>query len=1082
MDAEREAFAAALGRGGFLCLEAPPPPAQAFLAWNLLVAFPRPWLWILHGARTLDEFRDNLAALAAGRDEMWAIFPAFETGTGHGRRQPEIAGERFDALRRLQSGGPLIVAASIQALLQPTPHPPTLHRTYLILARGAEWDFEQLRRRLEIAGYRFRPEIGERGEAAVRGGILDVWSPHEEYPVRAEFFGSVIESLRVFNPFDQRSIRSIEQAVLLPAETPETEGNLAEYLPPDSVGVWVDPESIAEQAELHRKADASAPPLDRWREILSVTHPKIELRPPEESPAGALPLPWRAIEPVPSLSIAGGEADTVQRLRAEFIARLAVRARRGTRVLFFFRTSGARDRFLEIFGSPLPSGMECRLGPLSGGFEATDGQIVAVAESDLYGLRRHPMARERGARRRAELAAAEDRLAEIGALQPGEYVVHLEHGIGRYLGLYEIEVASVRQEVLTVEYAGGARLHVPADQSHLLSRYRGVGGRLPELHRLGSARWTREKNGAELAVRDLAASLLRTQAVRETQQGFAFAHNHPWMTEFEASFPFDETEDQRQAIAETLHDMRDPRPMDRLICGDAGYGKTEVALRAAFLAALHGKQTAVLVPTTVLAQQHFETFRERMAAWPVVVEMISRFRTPAEQADVLRRLREGAVDIVIGTHRLIQPDVEFRDLGLIIIDEEQRFGVAHKEYLKERYPTVDVLALTATPIPRTLYLSLVGARDMSVIQTAPRERLPIETIVCPYSDEVVREAILRELDRGGQVFYLHNRVQTIAHVRERLERLAPEARIAVGHGQMSERHLAAVMRDFARGRTDILLCTTIIESGVDLPNVNTILIERADRFGIADLYQLRGRVGRFKHRAHAYLLLPRHGRLFDSSRRRIEAIRRHSGLGAGFQLALRDLETRGAGNLLGAEQSGHIAAVGFELYCQLLRRAIAALQGQPLPPLIRTRVAMDFIAPGLPIGETDAATATAGLPIEYIEDENLRLQTYRRIASIVTEDEAAAVHEDLRDRFGPLPPEVLRLLQIARIRVRAATLGAESVETEEDKLIVMRNGEPLMIGHRYPRLQQTDPDARLDEILRLLRRYTEEKRAGLHPA
>ena len=539
------------------------------------------------------------------------------------------------------------------------------------------------------------------------------------------------------------------------------------------------------------------------------------------------------------------------------------------------------------------------------------------------------------------------------------------------------------------------------------------------------------------------------------------------MREFEAAFPYEETEDQWRAIEDVRRDMQAPRPMDRLICGDVGYGKTEVAMRAAFRAVCGGKQVAVLVPTTVLAQQHYETFRERMAAFPVTIEMLSRFRTPAEQAEIVRRLREGRLDIVIGTHRLAQPDVAFRDLGLVIIDEEQRFGVAHKEALKELRETVDVLTMTATPIPRTLYLSLVGARDLSVIQTAPRERLPIETIVAPYDDAVVREAILRELDREGQVFYLHNRVETIEHVRDRLVRLVPEARLVLAHGQMPERRLADVMRRFVRGEADVLLCTTIIESGVDIPNVNTILIDRADRFGIADLYQLRGRVGRYKHRAYAYLLLPRHGRLFDTARRRIEALRRHSGLGAGFQLALRDLETRGAGNLLGAEQSGHIAAVGFELYCQLLRRTVAALKGEPLPPLIDVTVRLDFLAPAA--DEAGAASPTA-LPADYIEDENLRLQAYRRIASIATEAEARAVREDLRDRFGPPPPAVERLLRIARIRVRAAALGAQSVETQEDRLVVTKNGGPIMPGGRYPRLKPGDPLRRLDEILRILAR------------
>ena len=1080
-DAERAGFTRALGDGGIFCVEAPPPGAQAFLAWNLCSAFPRVWLWILDGPRTLDEFRDNLAALSAGRDTAWAVFPAHETIAGR-RVNPEAAGERLNALRRLDAGGPpLLLATCVQALLQPAPPPSALRRLAIEVAVGPSLEFEALIQALDAAGYRFRPEAAERGDAAVRGGIVDAWSPHADYPVRIEYVGAEIETIRRFDPLDQRSIERIERAQLLPPREPTAEGatDFTAHLPPEAVCVWADPARIAEQAEIHERAaaaeNAATLSFDDLRAQLRErsARPALELRPAGELPSGALPFPWRALEAMPSLVAAGGEPEAIQRLRAERVSRLRARARRGGRVVYFFRTTGSRDRFIESFGAA-ERGEDYRLGPLTEGFATGDGALTVVAESDLYGPRRGAGHRERAARKRAAETAGE-RIAEIGALQPGEIVVHVEHGIGRYLGLFEIEVAGAPQEALAVEYAEGAKLYVPVEQAHLLSRYRGIGGRAPELHRLGGARWRREKAAAEGAVRDLAARLLQTQAVRETQAGHAFPAESPWLREFEAAFPYDETPDQARAIEDVRRDLAAPKPMDRLLCGDVGYGKTEVAMRAAFQVVAGGKQVAVLVPTTVLAQQHYETFRERMAAFPITVEMLSRFRTRAEQGEILRRLREGRLDIVIGTHRLAQPDVVFKDLGLVVIDEEQRFGVAHKEALKELRQTVDVLTMTATPIPRTLYLSLVGARDLSVIQTAPRERLPIETIVAPYDDALVREAILRELDREGQVFYLHNRVETIEAVRDRLVRLVPEARVAVAHGQMSERALAAIMRRFVRGDCDVLLCTTIIESGVDIPNVNTILIDRADRFGIADLYQLRGRVGRYKHRAYAYLLLPRHGRLFDTARRRIEAIRRHAGLGAGFQLAMRDLETRGAGNLLGAEQSGHIAAVGFELYCQLLRRTIAALKGEPVPPLIAVQVRLDFLAaaPG-----ASAFAAPAGLPIEYIEDENLRLQTYRRIAAIATEAEARAVREDLRDRFGPPPAAVERLLRVARIRVRAAALGAQSVETEGDKLIVTKDGEPIMPGGRYPRLKTADPMRRLDEILRWLAQLSPSSRAA----
>ena len=567
-------------------------------------------------------------------------------------------------------------------------------------------------------------------------------------------------------------------------------------------------------------------------------------------------------------------------------------------------------------------------------------------------------------------------------------------------------------------------------------------------------------------MRDLASALLETHARREALGGHPFAKDATWQHEFEAAFPYQETADQHQAILDTKQDMESRRPMDRLICGDVGYGKTEVAMRAAFKAVMDGKQVAVLVPTTVLAQQHFDTFVERMAAYPVAIEMLSRFRTRAEQAETVRRVNQGAVDVVIGTHRLLQKDLKFNDLGLVIIDEEQRFGVRHKEHFKHLRELVDVLTLTATPIPRTLYMSLTGAKDMSTIQTPPQERLPIETIVAPNEDEIVRGAILRELNRGGQVFYLHNRVKSIHFVKERLRKLVPEAKIEVGHGQMNEKELAAIMHRFVRNEFDLLLCTTIIESGVDIPNVNTILIDRADRFGMADLYQLRGRVGRYKHQAFAYLLLPRHGRLFDTARQRIGAIKRYSSLGAGFKLALRDLEIRGAGNLLGAQQSGHIAAVGFDLYCQLLKRTVAGLKGEAVPPIIEVAVKLDFIELSTAIEEH---AQSAVIPASYMEDENLRVTMYRKIAQAVTETELDRLHEELRDRFGPLPEPLDRLLKIARLRIVAAGKGIQSIDVQGDKVMMMRQNDYIMPNGKFPRLKLVDSTARLEEMIEIVR-------------
>ncbi len=530
-------------------------------------------------------------------------------------------------------------------------------------------------------------------------------------------------------------------------------------------------------------------------------------------------------------------------------------------------------------------------------------------------------------------------------------------------------------------------------------------------------------------------------------------------------FPFQETDDQLRAIRDVKSDMENSKPMDRLICGDVGYGKTEVAMRAAFKAVMDGRQVALLVPTTILAQQHYETFRERMAPFPVRVEMLSRFRTRAEQRRVVEDLNAGRVDIVVGTHRLVQPDVRFKQLGLVIVDEEQRFGVEHKEYLKALRRMVDVLTMTATPIPRTLYMSLAGARDISTIQTPPQDRLPVETIVTEFNEDVIREAIHRELSREGQVFYLHNRVQSIDRTHRKLQALVPEARIAIGHGQMNERELESVMTAFVRGDYDVLLCTTIIESGVDIPNVNTIFIERADRFGLSDLYQLRGRVGRYKHKAYAYLLLPRHGQLFSAARERVRAIRKYTGLGSGFKLAMKDMEIRGAGNILGAEQSGHIAAVGFDLYCQFLRRTVARMKGEAPPPVIDVEVRLDFIDT-TPAHASDPSAAV--IPVDYVEDEHARVNLYRRIAELTDEAGVQDMLEELEDRFGPVPAALGRLMTIRAIRVAAYEKDIQEIEVRDQKVMMKRRNEWLQQKGRFPRLSSSTASDQLQELKKLI--------------
>jgi transcription-repair coupling factor (superfamily II helicase) len=673
-------------------------------------------------------------------------------------------------------------------------------------------------------------------------------------------------------------------------------------------------------------------------------------------------------------------------------------------------------------------------------------------------------------------------------LEEGDYVVHLQHGLGRYVGLRNLagsSTASGPQECLVIEYAPreegqpAPRLYVPMTEAHLVSKYVGAGKGRPPLNTLGGARWGKAKAEAAQAVRDLAAELLGLQAARATQSGLAFPEDVPWQREFEGAFLYEETPDQWRAIRETKADMEAPRPMDRLICGDVGFGKTEVAIRAAFKAVMAGRQVVILVPTTVLAQQHYNTFRERMADYPVRIDLLSRFRTRRQQEATLAALAAGAVDIVIGTHRLLQADVTFKDLGLVVVDEEQRFGVTHKERLKQMRHLVDVLTLTATPIPRTLYLALTGARDMSTIETPPQDRLPVETIVAAYDERLIRDAIQRELDRGGQVFYLHNRVFDIAAVAAKLAALVPAARIAVGHGQMKAEELEEVMTRFVNGEADVLLSTTIIESGIDIPNANTILIDRADRFGLSDLYQLRGRVGRYKHQAYAYLLIPRHAGLLTDARKRITAIKQFSTPGSGYKIAMRDLEIRGAGNLLGAAQSGHITAVGFALYCQLLEHSIQALKGEtrPGPPAVTLR--LDFLEIGV-AGPPDPATrgrggggeaalrAQAAFLPGYVPETRHRVELYRRLAQLPGKAALDRLESEVRDRFGPPDTAAQLLFQATQLRLVAAERGIHTIETQEGKVMLRRGEDYVMAGGRFPRLTKREPKARLTEIRKLL--------------
>jgi len=1070
--------AAADPPAGDLYEDVRPPAQQAWLAGQWAAKRKAPLLWVLDGPRSLDLYYRDLQSLHPDLDAL--CYGAWDTWAGDlpDEGATAVRADRLRLLQRLGQGDrpPAVIATCVQALMQKILPPGVLAAATRTVAVGDEVEPLSLAEHLESVGYTFTPEVQQAGQASLRGGLLDAWSPDQPWPARLEFFGAQVDSIRRFDPFEQRSVDRVASVRLSPAgERCGEDGVLfGAYLPPAAAWVWSDGAGLREHAGLawtdvvESEATVWVAP---WEEVAADITARIgepwSLSAPQRR-GGRPPLP--DLQPVIPLAAFPGEGWEPELLTAErrrYVAELERQAAAGWRVQVYFDTEGGRDRFTEEVAGPAGStALDLRVAPLSAGFRVPARRLACLAEGDIYGRRKeHPGRYAVRRREDARKYRAREHLEAWSDLQPGDLVVHMDHGIGRYLGLYAIDFHGRNQEVFALEYADGARLYVPTGQAHLLSRYMGVGRRRAELHKLGGRRWQRERAAAERAVVDLASSLLETQAAREALTGRASPPDTPWQREFEATFPYQETEDQLRVMEEVRADMESDRPMDRLICGDVGYGKTEIAMRAAFKAVMGGAQVAILVPTTVLAQQHYETFSERMAPFPVRIEMLSRFRARGQQDDSVAGLKTGAVDIVIGTHRLVQPDVAFRNLGLVIIDEEQRFGVEHKERLKQLRRLVDVLTLTATPIPRTLYMSLVGTKELSAIQTAPRDRLPVTTHVAAWTDSLVRHAILRELNREGQVFVLHNRVMTLDHVCRRLQELVPEARVAPAHGQMRERELAGVMRRFTRGEIDVLLCTTIIESGVDIPNVNTLIIDRADRFGLADLYQLRGRVGRGDRAAYAYLLLPPDGQLHGTARSRIQAIQQYGGLGAGFKLALHDLELRGAGNLLGPEQSGHIAAIGFGLYCQLLKRTVAQLKGEDPAPLIAVELTFDFL--DLSPRARDSGKA-AMVPYDYIEDENLRLSFYRRLAAVASEKERKALRAEWSDRFGKLPPPVDRLFRIAGIRLRAARLGIDHLETRGDRLMLQRGGDYLRQGDKFIRLVKPGATPRLNEISRHL--------------
>jgi transcription-repair coupling factor (superfamily II helicase) len=956
---------------------------------------------------------------------------------------PDIAAERLALLNRIQrEKGPHVIIATRAALDQVAPAPAVLNSAVLALRRGKREPMERMIEALVAAGYERVAQVTTRGQFAVRGGILDLFSWHTQRPIRAEFFGDDVESLREFDIDTQTSVRNLQNVEILLGAVDEQTGAVRDYIAPGHVRIAIEPDETGDGDILIGEGWLGGDEPEDFRGAF------------EECDIG---------------DFAVGDFILVEAKRAQFSARLRDWRAAEFRIVIYFQTEGEIERFREIMGDAV-AGVELVEGTLPRGFVFPDGQLVVLSGAELFGRytahgRRRLQRAEKLGRNRAQI--------DFSELNEGDLVVHLEHGVGRFLQLVRVPTqGGGLQEVLALEFANDSKLYVPLEQAFLVSRYVGVGKKSPPLSSLADAKWARAKKNAVASIFDYAGKMLAVQAERETQLGHAFDPDTKWQSEFEHSFPYRETPDQLTAITATKHDMEQPRSMDRLICGDVGFGKTEVAIRAAFKAVMQGKQVVVLAPTTVLAQQHFETFRQRMLDYPVRIEMLSRFRSHAEQRKVLQLLRAGGVDIVIGTHRLISGDVVFKDLGLVVIDEEQRFGVLHKEKFKELFKLVDVLTLSATPIPRTLYLSLVGVKDMSTIETPPLNRLPVETVVCGYDERIIRDSINRELERQGQVYFLHNRVQSIEKTRDRIAELCPQARVEFGHGQMSADELESVMARFVAGKIDVLVCTTIIESGLDIPNANTIIIDRADRFGLADLYQLRGRVGRAEHKAYAYLLLPREMMTVGAARKRINAIKQYSSLGAGFRIAMRDLEIRGAGSILGTAQSGHIMAVGFDLYCQLLKQAVAQLKGEKSRARLDVEVRLDFVATNEPefVQLGPEARVPAFIPTTYVTDSALRIQAYRHLAEITTREQWDRLRKDWRDRFGKFPPAVDNLLVLTEIKLAAAKAGVTRVEVREGKLMLTRRGDFILVGGKFPRISTDRIDRQLVDVLDLIKK------------
>lgn len=1015
---------AALERGESGAIDGAWGSSCALVGATIARSCPRPFVAVLPRISDVDEFASDLAGFLG---EIPLIFPAWESLPKEHVASDGVFGARLRVLGELQSAVPgTVIVTSIEALLQTVPSRAERAESTRTLRIGEELDAQELLRWLVDRGFERVPAVEVPGEFAMHGGILDVYAPDAEDPVRIELFGDEIESIRRFDAETQRKLDELREVALTLLAVPinpaigdagddgenggecqrpaiSSSESLLDSLPEQS---WI---ALVELPEIIDAGNQYLHRLDDTAGLFSV----------ESVLAAATKFPTVTLSTLSADSFETSchlRIESIERFtgpRAEAISELATVVERDEQVLIACHNEGEQQRFSELLAEAaerLGSKVELCVGSVARGFRFVSDGLVVLSDHEIFG--RTDLRRDTGRRRRLESRAIDSFLE----LRERDLIVHLVHGIGRFLGMELLKKEGQVEEHMALEFRDGVKLYVPVSLIHLVQKYVGASKSAPTLSVVGGTAWSKRKQRVAEAVMDLASDMIKLQAQRELRPGIAHPPDSHLQNEFEASFPYTETKDQLDAIADVKEDMQKSRPMDRLICGDVGYGKTEVAMRGAFKAVDFGKQVAVLVPTTVLAEQHYRTFRERMAEYPVNIEVLSRFRTKGEQKRILEGLETGAVDIVIGTHRLVQKDVRFKDLGLLVIDEEQRFGVEAKEMLKQLRLEVDVLTMSATPIPRTLHMSILGIRDISNLLTAPQDRQSIETRISRFDPELIRSAIIRELNRGGQVFFVHNRVHNIKLIAERLQRIVPEATIGIAHGQMSEHQLEDAMINFVQGRTDILVATTIIESGLDIPNANTIFIHQADHYGLAEMHQLRGRVGRYKHRAYCCLLLEEGKTLSPVSARRLKAIEEFSELGAGFKIAMRDLEIRGAGNILGTEQSGHISSVGYELYCQLLENAVRTLKNEPLRE--HPHVAVD-----LPV--------SAFLANSYVPSGRHKIEMYRKLSAVTTFEELEQVAAELRDRFGPIPVEAERMLSLKELQLLAREWQIHDIHLEE---------------------------------------------------